>query len=944
MARLSVGDWELRAPIGKGAHGDVWEAVHPGYGMLAAIKLIRCGDLARELHALARIEHPHVIRVFDAGKSAAGAWIAMELARGPVREVRDAGQLYHVLKGVLLGLAVAHASDLLHLDIKPDNILQMADGRVVLADFSTAVRWGRDGLFGGTPAYMAPELFEGRADPRSDLYAVGCLAYAYLAGRPPFPSGPWDRTAEFHQLREPPAIITSLDVSPDLTRWVFRLLSKRPDHRFYSAAEALAALEATAVKSTPSVAAGALLPPSVQSTVPTLSATVELADDGICWATVLPTTGGPALPREVPRWPAPDPSPQGLGLLGLRPIPFTARDGAVAALWGMLLEVERTRTSLTVSVDGPPGVGASRLIEYFVRLARTVGCGGSVSEGRIEVAGAAMQLLERAPRADRTLWLDPLQPSDCRVALGAWVAMEPRLVSELAWRCDGDLDLAAATVHHNLRRGALQWQDGQLCQLRPLELCPERMRWWARRVPPPDTIVAPAVLAPRFSKEDLVAVDPSTPLEELRHRRLIVEQEGVLRWASGALPALVERSVGPARWRALHLRAAQLRHDPWDRGVHLLRAGRAEEAAQLLLDGVVQRSAQGQMVETEAILRALLGQVADTPAWRARALYALARLGPTHLGYLRAEAYTREAVALFESLPPGEDRDRRLGAALGHMAWLCCMRAMPNRAWAYHRRSLAFQEQDAGICQHEGLICINRGNYHDALEAFRRAARLAAERGRFFLEQTSWGLVAIVHREMGAFDEALELGLQVWGRLTEAGFFSAHADLATHFAETLIELDRYREALAWGQEAVRLAHQGQARADVGMESTLARCYLHLGDVAVAEALLMGCLRRLREEGPCIEGELRAQHAALPGVDVDAERLRPTLEALDAEGFVSRHLCHHAARIVEKRPDLVWLEKLRNTWEERLRQGGLSSARLVHLRPRHEEGSEPGTSP
>src|SRR5690606_6989126 len=92
-----------------------------------------------------------------------------------------------VVRGVLEGLAACHHAGILHLDIKPANVLVTPDGAIKIVDFGIA-RAASDATatVAGTPHYMAPEQFDGRSDERSDIYSVGCLLYECLTGRPPF--------------------------------------------------------------------------------------------------------------------------------------------------------------------------------------------------------------------------------------------------------------------------------------------------------------------------------------------------------------------------------------------------------------------------------------------------------------------------------------------------------------------------------------------------------------------------------------------------------------------------------------------------------------------------------------------------------------------------------------------------------------------------------------
>lgn len=159
----------------------------------------------REARAAARILHPNIVTVHDQGTDDAHAavYLVMELVNGGTlrdllrRQDRlDVGAALAVLEPLLTGLAAAHAEGLVHRDIKPENILIDSRGRVLVADFGLAravaqsshtTHSGKSGAVFGTIAYLSPEqVTKGRADARSDVYAVGILLYEMLTGAPPY--------------------------------------------------------------------------------------------------------------------------------------------------------------------------------------------------------------------------------------------------------------------------------------------------------------------------------------------------------------------------------------------------------------------------------------------------------------------------------------------------------------------------------------------------------------------------------------------------------------------------------------------------------------------------------------------------------------------------------------------------------------------------------------
>lgn len=220
-ALRSVGSYELLEKLGQGGMGEVWKAKHSMLARPAAVKLIRPEQLqgaseARE-EAIARftgeaqitagLSSPHTVSLFDFGQSEDGAlYYAMELLDGMNLEhfVYQYGPIeprraVHWLQQVCDSLGEAHARGLVHRDIKPANLFVCRYGRELdflkVLDFglhrpvgeATDARLTSPGIRMGTPAYMAPEqVFDLAPDPRSDLYALGCVGYWLIAGSKPF--------------------------------------------------------------------------------------------------------------------------------------------------------------------------------------------------------------------------------------------------------------------------------------------------------------------------------------------------------------------------------------------------------------------------------------------------------------------------------------------------------------------------------------------------------------------------------------------------------------------------------------------------------------------------------------------------------------------------------------------------------------------------------------
>ena len=220
-----------------------------------AVKLLAAGvardhDLrrrfARESRLAARLSHPNVVAVYDAGEENGRPYIVMEYVEGEtVAEVlRRRGSLppeeaVEIAAQVCAGLAHAHAHGLVHRDVKPQNLLVARDGRVKIADFGVArgddaSKLTQAGTVLGTAAYLSPEQAAGaEVGPRSDLYSVGAVLYELLSGATPYR---FESLAGLAAPRKPPPPLPP-HVPPTLADVVARCLAPDPNHRPASAAE-----------------------------------------------------------------------------------------------------------------------------------------------------------------------------------------------------------------------------------------------------------------------------------------------------------------------------------------------------------------------------------------------------------------------------------------------------------------------------------------------------------------------------------------------------------------------------------------------------------------------------------------------------------------------------------------------------------------------------------
>jgi serine/threonine-protein kinase len=212
----------------------------------------------REIELAARLQHPHIVTVFDSGDAGGILWYTMPYVEGETLRARLERERQLPLD-VALRIAIeaaralefAHQHGVLHRDVKPENLLLTTDGSTMVADFGIARPWGdvekltQSGVVVGTPAYMSPEQAAGERtlDARTDVYALGCVLYEMLAGEMPY-SGPNAQAVLAKRLSEPaPSLRTTRDLPVAVERTVARALARTPADRYESAAEFARALQ-----------------------------------------------------------------------------------------------------------------------------------------------------------------------------------------------------------------------------------------------------------------------------------------------------------------------------------------------------------------------------------------------------------------------------------------------------------------------------------------------------------------------------------------------------------------------------------------------------------------------------------------------------------------------------------------------------------------------------
>lgn len=520
---VELGPYVLHAPAGAGGFAVVWRGVHRASSTPIAAKVLRTAALGgadAELAAIARLDHPHIVALHGFGELGArqaealgedpgSTYLVMQWAPGGTLATSP-GPLVPPVRAVLAelleGLAHAHARGVIHRDVKPQNVLLTANGSPLLADFGIAALL--DSLDAhtrivGSPQYMAPEQFSrdtGAIGPWTDLYGLGCLAWALWCGAPPYSGGTFAALAAQHTAAPIPAL--PAHVPHEHRAWLVRMLAKRPADRFQHAADARAALAGLvdptrvampADSSTTWATEEVELPAAPRPPSPGPGATAPPPDLPESW------TGGAVLDRAWSRV-ANRLHLAGAGqeMVHLRRPPVAGRVAQRDRLWAVLGAVVRRGTPGAVVIDGAPGVGRRTLARWVAERAAEVGAalpwraGGSgrpavevvheptdhaleALRARVELGAGgpvliAVTLDSSASRARRSdvlaslrrcaavswLALEPLLEAEHDALLRAVLAVDPSTRAGIVHATSGNPGFALDAVRHWVERGALE--------------------------------------------------------------------------------------------------------------------------------------------------------------------------------------------------------------------------------------------------------------------------------------------------------------------------------------------------------------------------------------------------------------------------------------------------------------------------------------------------------
>jgi tetratricopeptide (TPR) repeat protein len=393
-----AGRYRIERELGRGGMATVFLARDLRHDREVAIKVMH-PELAlgrerflREIGMAAGLTHPHIVALYDSGDADGLLYYVMPYVAGRTLRDRMAGgpaftidEVVRLASHVADALGTAHQRGVIHRDVKPENILITAGGHALVADFGVAMamqqpgdqRLTRTGVSVGTPAYMSPEqLFAADVDARSDVWALGCVMFEMLTGRPIGRSAASAASAaqqpvaaELRRLRP--------DTPEELVQVVQRALTPDADTRFPSARELAAALGARP-------ALPASVPGSARRRLPLVLGAIAVAIAGVTWI-ALPTAAG----RNPPR----DPEVLALYSRGAREFERRTPEGAAEAIRAFKAALDKDSTF------APAWIGLSNV--YTRTIVRQWLYPGALSDSLLRLAVAA---------AHRALTLDSLDP------------------------------------------------------------------------------------------------------------------------------------------------------------------------------------------------------------------------------------------------------------------------------------------------------------------------------------------------------------------------------------------------------------------------------------------------------------------------------------------------------------------------------------------------------
>jgi serine/threonine protein kinase len=270
--RIVLGQYRLLERIGKGGHGRIYLAEHLHLRRRVALKVLPAGQAGkaevlerfyREARAVAVLDHPNIVRAFDANHVGKIHFLVLEFVEGvTLKQLLQNGEplsyplAANYMTQVAAGLEHAWKRGLVHRDIKPSNLIVDRQGVVKILDLGLA-RFFQDGedsltqehskdMLVGTPDYLSPEQADDsdNVDIRADLYSLGSTFYTLLHGKPPFHGCNLSQKLIHHRCKVPPCLhVLHPEIPRELSNIVARLMAKKPEERYQTPGEMVAALD-----------------------------------------------------------------------------------------------------------------------------------------------------------------------------------------------------------------------------------------------------------------------------------------------------------------------------------------------------------------------------------------------------------------------------------------------------------------------------------------------------------------------------------------------------------------------------------------------------------------------------------------------------------------------------------------------------------------------------
>jgi serine/threonine protein kinase len=243
-----VGKYEIIRSLGSGGFGSVFLAKDTWLDIKVALKVphkqsVELYKLLKEPRLQAVLDHPNIVRLLAAEKVDKVFFFVMEYVRGRTLEkvllkdkILDVATAVDIIKQLAAGVEHAHKNKIIHRDLRPSNIMVSEEGQVKITDFGTSA-WLQDVPYAttriGSPPYMAPEQFMGKASYASDIYSLGCILYEMLIGRPPiFDPDPFKILEKAQEGKITPPRLKNMRIPRELDFIIMRCLAARVEDRF----------------------------------------------------------------------------------------------------------------------------------------------------------------------------------------------------------------------------------------------------------------------------------------------------------------------------------------------------------------------------------------------------------------------------------------------------------------------------------------------------------------------------------------------------------------------------------------------------------------------------------------------------------------------------------------------------------------------------------------